>query len=157
MQEPQMDYIKIRFTKDVDRLSSEFEKTFEEMFRVVNPMFTLSERTWKPPMDIYETPDEIIILAEIAGVKKENLELESAVKRSGFMVIARNSPRQKTPPTGWRKSSTANLNASCFSRHPLILKWCRRPIQTVFSRSVLPNLCLTKPTKYRSQTDNSFI
>lgn len=80
MQEPQMDYIKIRFTKDVDRLSSEFEKTFEEMFRAINPMFTLSERTWKPQMDIYETPDEIIILAEIAGVKKENLELEISSK-----------------------------------------------------------------------------
>lgn len=75
-----MDYIKIRFTKDVGRLTSEFEKTFEEMFRVITPMFTLSERTWKPQMDIYETPDEIIILAEIAGVKKENLELEISSK-----------------------------------------------------------------------------
>ena len=75
-----MDYIKIRFTKDVDRLSSELEKTYEEMFRAINPMFTLSERTWKPQMDIYETPDEIIILAEIAGVKKENLELEISSK-----------------------------------------------------------------------------
>ena len=75
-----MDYIKIRFTDDVDRLSSEFEKTFEEMFRSVNPMFTLSERTWKPQMDIYETPEEIIILAEIAGVNIENLELEISSK-----------------------------------------------------------------------------
>ena len=80
MQEPQMDYIKIRFTEDVDRLSSELEKTYEEMFRAINPMFTLSERTWKPQMDIYETPDEIIILAEIAGVKKEHLELEISSK-----------------------------------------------------------------------------
>ena len=75
-----MDYIKIRLTKDVDRLSSELEKTYEEMFRAINPMFTLSERTWKPQMDIYETPDEIIILAEIAGVKKEHLELEISSK-----------------------------------------------------------------------------
>ncbi|MBL7179544.1 MAG: Hsp20/alpha crystallin family protein [Pseudomonadota bacterium] len=75
-----MEYIKIRFTNDVDRLSSEFEKTFEEMFRSINPRFILSERTWKPQMDIYETPDEIIILAEIAGVSKENLELEISSK-----------------------------------------------------------------------------
>ena len=75
-----MDYIKIRFTNDIGRLSSEFEKTFEEIFRSINPRFTLSERIWKPQMDIYETPEEIIILAEIAGVSKENLELEISSK-----------------------------------------------------------------------------
>ncbi len=75
-----MDYIKIRFTKDFDQIDSEFEKTIEDMFRSINPMFTLAERTWKPQMDIYETPDEIILLAEIAGVNKEDLELEISSK-----------------------------------------------------------------------------
>jgi len=81
-----MDYIKIRFGDDIDKLSSQFEKTIEQMFRSVSPMFTLSERTWKPQMDIVETPEEIIILAEIAGVTKENLEVEinsKAVKIHG--------------------------------------------------------------------------
>jgi len=71
-----MDYIKIRFTSDFDRLSSEFEKTFNDMFRSLNPRFTLAERVWKPQMDIYETPEEITIRAEIAGVGRENLEVE---------------------------------------------------------------------------------
>ena len=75
-----MDYIKIRFTDDFDQLESEFEKTFEDMFRAISPMFTLAERKWKPQMDIYETPDEIIILAEIAGVNKDDLELEISSK-----------------------------------------------------------------------------
>ena len=58
----------------------------EVMFRSVSPMFTLCERTWTPQMDIYETPEEIIIRAEIAGVDKEDLEVEinsKAVKISG--------------------------------------------------------------------------
>ncbi|MBW2590259.1 MAG: Hsp20/alpha crystallin family protein [Deltaproteobacteria bacterium] len=73
-----MDYIKIRFGNDFDQLTSRFDKTFEEMFRQrpMSPMFTSSERTWSPQMDIYETPEEIIIQAEIAGVDKENLEVE---------------------------------------------------------------------------------
>jgi HSP20 family protein len=75
-----MEYIKIRFIKDFDQLGSKFEKTIEDMFRSLNPRFTLAERTWKPQMDMYETPDEIIILAEIAGVDKENLELEISSK-----------------------------------------------------------------------------
>ncbi|QTA87713.1 Hsp20/alpha crystallin family protein [Desulfonema magnum] len=75
-----MDYIKIRFGSDFDRLDSRFEKTAEEMFRSINPMFRISERVWKPQMDIYETPEEIFILAEISGVKKEELEIEVSTK-----------------------------------------------------------------------------
>jgi HSP20 family protein len=73
-----MDYIKIRFGNDLERFSSTFEKAIEDIFRPrpVSPMFTSSERTWSPQMDIYETVNEIIILAEIAGVSKENLEVE---------------------------------------------------------------------------------
>ncbi len=46
----------------------------------MNPIFTLSERIWKPQMDIYETPEEIIILAEVAGVNKDDLEIEINAK-----------------------------------------------------------------------------
>ncbi|MDJ0830791.1 MAG: Hsp20/alpha crystallin family protein [Desulfobacterales bacterium] len=71
-----MDYIKIRFGDDSDPFSSRFEQTVEEMFRSLNPRFTLCERAWNPPMDICETPDDIIIRAEIAGVDKEDLGVE---------------------------------------------------------------------------------
>ena len=71
-----MDYIKIRFGNNFDVLGSRIEKTIEDMFRSMSPVFSLSECTWKPQMDIYEIPGEIIIIAEIAGVHKENLEVE---------------------------------------------------------------------------------
>jgi HSP20 family protein len=84
-----MDYIKIRFGNDFDELSSKIEKTFEEMFRPrpVSPMFASSECTWTPPMDIYETPEEIIVLAEISGVDKDKLEVEindRAIRIKGY-------------------------------------------------------------------------
>ena len=81
-----MDYIKIRFGNDLDDLECRFEKTIEEMFCALNPVFKLSDRAWNPQMDMYETPEEIIILAEVAGVNKEDLEVEisaKAVKISG--------------------------------------------------------------------------
>ena len=71
-----MEYIKIRFSKDFDRLDSRFERTLEDAFRSMGPMFSLSECKWKPQMDMYETHEEIIILAEIAGINKENLGIE---------------------------------------------------------------------------------
>ncbi len=75
-----MDYIKIKFGNDFDYLESGFEKTFDEMFQAITPMFRFVERTWKPQMDIYETPEDIYILAEIAGVNKKNLEVEVSTK-----------------------------------------------------------------------------
>lgn len=67
-----MDSIKIRFGGDFNN----FENGMDNLFRDLNPVFALSEHTWKPQMDIYETPAEIIIQAEIAGVSKEDLEVE---------------------------------------------------------------------------------
>lgn len=71
-----MDYIKIRFSNDFDPIGSNLDETIDDIFRSMNPLFTISERAWKPQMDIYETAEEIIIRAEIAGVDKENLEVE---------------------------------------------------------------------------------
>ena len=71
-----MDYIKIRFSKEFEKVQSQVESSIEDIFRSINPMFSLEERTWKPSMDIYETTDEIIIRAEVAGVDKNRLEVE---------------------------------------------------------------------------------
>jgi len=87
-----MEYIKIRFGDDFSKLAASSDKCFsdkcfEDMFRTVNPVFSISEQNWKPQMDIYETSKEIIILATIAGVKKEELTIEinnKAVKISGI-------------------------------------------------------------------------
>lgn len=74
-----MEFFKIRFGNDLDELTSKLERTLEDMLGV-SPSFTLSERTWRPPMDMYETPDEVVILAEIGGVDKEDLEVEISSK-----------------------------------------------------------------------------
>ena len=71
-----MEFIKIRFANDFDRMGSKFEKTIADMFQTMNPLFSFAKNSWKPPIDIFETPDRILITAEIAGVDKEDLELE---------------------------------------------------------------------------------
>jgi HSP20 family protein len=73
-----MDYIKIRFGNDLEAMGSSFDHSLEHLFRPrpVSPMFSSRERNWVPQMDIIETPEEVIVLAEIAGVEKDNLEVE---------------------------------------------------------------------------------
>ena len=82
-----MEYIKIRFGKDLGHTPSRLQRTIDDMLRQVNPMLVLSEQAWRPQMDMYETPDEIIIVGEISGVDKEDLEVEldpKAVKITGL-------------------------------------------------------------------------
>ncbi|MEE4355613.1 MAG: Hsp20/alpha crystallin family protein [Desulfococcaceae bacterium] len=84
-----MDYIKIRFGNDLDKFSSDFERNLEEMFRSIGPRFSCTECSWTPPMDIYETADEIMIIAEIAGVNRDDLDIEinsKAVKITGKRI-----------------------------------------------------------------------
>jgi len=74
-----MKHIEIRFDDNIETCAKE-EKSFEEMFQSVNPMFCFSKRIWKPQMDIFETRNEIIIQAEIAGVRKEDIVVEVSNK-----------------------------------------------------------------------------
>jgi HSP20 family protein len=90
-----MEYIKIRFGKNLGQMHSRLQKTIDEMFQQVNPMVVLQEQTWHPQMDVYETPEEIIIVGEISGVNKEDLEVEvdqKAVKITGVRREAARVP-----------------------------------------------------------------
>jgi HSP20 family protein len=71
-----MEYIKIRFGKNLGEMHSRLQKTIDEMFRRVNPVLVLPEQAWRPQMDLYETPEEIVIVGEIPGASKEDLMVE---------------------------------------------------------------------------------
>jgi HSP20 family protein len=75
-----MEFFKIRLGDDFDDLSSRFEKTLEDMLGSMGPSFMMSERTWRPPMDMYETPEEIVITAEVGGVTRQDIEVEISSK-----------------------------------------------------------------------------
>jgi len=82
-----MEYIKIRFGKNLGHMHSRLQKTIDEMLRQINPILVISEQTWRPQMDVYETPKEIVVVGEISGVDKEDLEVEldqKAVKITGL-------------------------------------------------------------------------
>jgi HSP20 family protein len=106
-----MDFIKIRFGNDFIHEKSKFEKNIEEMFRSMSPIFTLSEGPWKPLMDIYEAPEEIFILAEIAGVDKDDLELEINTKAVRIHGI-----RTGAPPAAKARFRLAEIQYGPFER-----------------------------------------
>jgi HSP20 family protein len=106
-----MDYIKIRFGDSSDNLDQEFERSFDGLFRAMNPVFALSEGRWKPAMDLYETGDELIVLAELAGVEEEGLEIE--VSRKAIKISGR---RAASPCAAEGSYHLAEIRSGAFER-----------------------------------------
>lgn len=79
LQELIMQDIKIHFGENIEADVYQ-EKTIEDIFQSVNPMFCFSKNTWKPQMDIFETKSQIIIQAAVSGVKEEDIIIELSNK-----------------------------------------------------------------------------
>ncbi len=73
-------YIKIRFGNEFEHQEYKTDKTLDEMFQAINPMFRMEGASWKPQVDIYETISDIVIQATMAGVAKENMQIEISNK-----------------------------------------------------------------------------
>jgi len=95
-----MDIIKIRFADKIEEVDARVERVVEDMFRSLSPVFNLAERSWKPLMDMNETPEQIIILAEVAGVDKDDLEVE--ISSRAVRIRANRNPRYCSPEATYR-------------------------------------------------------
>ncbi len=79
-----MTYIKINFGSSFE---DEFQKAVDEVFHLVHPAFKNYECIWRPNVDVYESAEEIILLADMAGLNKEELHIEvnrKKIKIAGF-------------------------------------------------------------------------
>lgn len=68
-----MTFVKINFGSNFE---DEFQKVVDEVFHLVRPAFRNYECIWRPNIDVYESDDEIIALADMAGLNKEELHIE---------------------------------------------------------------------------------
>jgi HSP20 family protein len=68
-----MNSIKIRFGINFEE---EFQKAVDEVFHLVLPSYRHLECIWTPNVDVYESLEEIIVLADLAGLNKEELHIE---------------------------------------------------------------------------------
>jgi len=68
-----MNFIKIRFGNS---LEEEFQKAIEEVFNLAKPALPQHECFWMPHVDVYESPDELVVLADLAGMNREEINIE---------------------------------------------------------------------------------
>lgn len=61
--------------RDRGRKSNEMDELFRALISSRGAVATRAGGTWRPPIDVYETPETITIVAEIAGVDREEIEV----------------------------------------------------------------------------------
>ena len=71
-----MPSFKDEMSKDIEEMENEMEKVFRHLSTFRNSFFSSSmHKPWHPYTDVYETQTELVIKVELAGVKKEDLEI----------------------------------------------------------------------------------
>ena len=92
--------------EDLTRLQREVNRLFEDNSRPAAPRTAehAAQRSWTPAVDIYEDANEIILRAELAGLKQEDIDIEltgdtltikgdrkfeDAEKRDGYVRVER--------------------------------------------------------------------
>lgn len=106
-----MSFIKVIFTDDIVDINSELRKSIDEMFSLVNSTFTVFQNAWRPQVDIYESPDEIMIVTDIAGVKTEDLYVEVHPR------VLRIYGKREKPASGNIRYRLAEISYGYFERN----------------------------------------
>jgi HSP20 family protein len=88
-----MSYIKIMLANDLSRLDTAVRHSLDGMFRM-SPLFTLNRHSWSPHTDIFETEHEIEIICDLAGVKLEDIHVETDRRTLRIYGIRRESQRR---------------------------------------------------------------
>ena len=61
--------------RDLLNTQREYDRLFREAFSPFTGDSEMSTRTWAPPVDIYETGDNIVLKAELPGVDPKDVEI----------------------------------------------------------------------------------
>ena len=55
-------------------LQTEIDEAFNAYFGI-RPRMAARERTWTPPIDVYETRDDLVVAVELSGVREKDIQL----------------------------------------------------------------------------------
>jgi HSP20 family protein len=61
--------------RDLSDIQNEINRAFDTYFGVRPPRAQAAERVWAPPIDVYETRDDLVVTVEVPGVKEKDIQL----------------------------------------------------------------------------------
>jgi len=84
--------------KDFDQFSDQVYRMMSDMFKDAKPLGYQPDRSFSPPMDIYETEDHLVVVLEIAGMKTDDIHVtfdKDILSVSGFRKEPSSSPKTR--------------------------------------------------------------
>lgn len=78
---------------DFESSDDDYTTTMDSFFSGQKPLFSLSEKIWSPPTDVYEAGSTIYVKIEIAGVREEDLDIAI----DGNLLRVRGKRREDLP------------------------------------------------------------
>ena len=61
--------------KDVKRIQEEMDLLFDHFYKIRHSPVLTAKRLWRPPTDVFETDSEVIVLSEVAGMKRDDFSI----------------------------------------------------------------------------------
>ncbi len=74
-------------TKPMKRIFDEIQKFFRDLFELSNKDFPTT--VVEPPIDIQETPNEIIVIFDVPGVEKEEIAINAVEDKMEILIETR--------------------------------------------------------------------
>lgn len=66
--------------RDMRKIQEEMDVLFDHFYKVRHSPVLTTRRLWRPPTDVIETVNEVIILVEIGGMKQKDLNISLSDK-----------------------------------------------------------------------------
>lgn len=139
--------------KEMEALRERMDRLFEDFFGRTRALEeTLRERGWLPPVDIYETEGEIILKADLPGVKKEDVSIE--VKDNVLTLQGERKPEDVKPENYYRMERSYGTFQRSFSLPSTVdQERIRARFRDGVLEIVLPKLERAKPKAIPVETD----
>jgi HSP20 family protein len=58
-----------------DRMRGQLDRMYQELFEPTRWMVAPHMHTWRPPTDVFETADTVVVRVEIAGVRESDIHV----------------------------------------------------------------------------------
>lgn len=87
-----MDDIKKDILKDVRRIQEEMDLLFDHFYKIRHSPILTAKRLWRPPTDVFETENHVVVLMEIAGMRQKDLN----VTLSDNVLVIRGDRQERT-------------------------------------------------------------
>ena len=98
-----------------DEMRREMDRLVDDFSSGRTPAFRFSRRSWEPLIDIYETTNTVVVVAELAGLKEEDIEV--LVLGSNLLI---RGIRGDSAPRGQRSYYQIEIRRGPFERENVL-------------------------------------